>query len=460
MKTPIPEYLDEICRNARRDTSGSPAEYIPELANVDPEKTALALCTPAGKVYSTGDDEHLFTLQSASKPFIYAIALRDRGIDAIDDIIDVEPSGERFNDISVDPDNGRPRNPMINMGAITAHTLIGDPSMTPQERVDYAIACLSDFAGRDLDVNVKLRDSELTGRYRNLALAAMARSNNYITVEPEDAVWGYTTQCATQVTVRDLAVMAMTLANGGKNPITGKEVIPRQVCRRVLSVMATCGMYDAAGDWLTSAGLPAKSGVSGCIFGALPGQVGLSAFSPRLDEVGHSVRGIDMLEQCSQSMDLHLMALPAPSIDAIGSRTTSEQGSQVVEIQGALNFPTAELVLRRFEEIPASDCEVVVDLALVPRINDVGERMLREGIARLSRDGHAITLIDPHGRIPNPRSHDRAAIPVLEDVADYLEEDEYLEDNIDLITDTVADSATDSPTRAKNQADSTGEADA
>lgn len=423
MQTPIPEYLAAIVDSVRDEHRGQPASYIPELAQVDPNRTALALCTPGGKVYSSGDDSYEFTLQSASKPFIYAIALRDRGINAVDDIIDVEPSGERFNEISVDPDNGRPRNPMINLGAITAHTLIGDPTMTSHERAEYAVQCLGEFAGRALSIDETLRESELSSRYRNIALAAMARSNNFISVEPEDAVWGYTTQCATRVTVRDLAVMAMTLANGGKNPVTGKQIIPRQVCRRVLSVMATCGMYDAAGDWLTTVGLPAKSGVSGCIFGSLPGQVGLSAFSPRLDEVGNSVRGIEMFEQCSTQMDLHLMALPAPSIDAIGSRTTTEHGSELVAIQGALTFTTGELVMRRFTEIPPGDCEVVVDLSLVPRINDVGERMLRHGIQLLGEDGHSVTLIDPHGRIPDPKDHDREDIPVLDDVTEFLDDE-------------------------------------
>ena len=420
---PITDYLAAIVDSEREDRRGSPADYIPQLAQVDPDRSALALCTPGGQVYSSGDDQLEFTLQSASKPFIYAIALRDRGIDAVDRYIDVEPSGERFNEISVDPDNGRPRNSMINMGAITAHTLIGDPELSTEERAAYAVEALGEFAGRELTVDEVLRDSELSGRYRNLALAAVALSNNYIEVDPEEAVWGYTTQCATNVTVRDLAVMAMTLANGGKNPITGKHIIPRQVCRRVVSVMATCGMYDAAGDWLSSVGVPAKSGVSGCIFGSLPGQVGLSAFSPRLDEVGHSVRGLKMLERCSTDMDLHLMSLPAPSIDAIGQRTTTEYGSELVEIQGALNFPTAELVLRRFAEIAPGDCEVVVDLTLVPRINSVGERMLREGLRMLGEDGHPVSLVDPHGRIPNPRSHAREAIPVLEDVTEFLEEE-------------------------------------
>lgn len=423
MKIPIPEYLDEIVASVRDEFRGAPADYIPELARVNPDHIALALCTPGGKVYSSGDDTHEFTLQSASKPFIYAIALRDRGIEAVDEIIDVEPSGERFNEISVDPDNGRPRNAMINMGAIAAHTLIGDPGLSTSERADYAVNALSEFAGRTLSVDESLRDSELSGRYRNVALAAVARSNGYIDAEPEDAVVGYTTQCATKVTVRDLAVMAMTLANGGRNPITGKRIVPQQVCRRVLSVMATCGMYDAAGDWLSSVGVPAKSGVSGCILGSLPGQVGLSAFSPRLDEVGHSVRGLEMLERCSSDMDLHLMALPAPSIDAIGHRSTTEHGSQLVAVQGALNFPTAELVLQRLAEIPQNSCEVVVDLTLVPRINDVGERMLREGLRRLGEDGHPVSLVDPHGRIPNPKSHEREAIPVLDDVTEFLDEE-------------------------------------
>lgn len=424
MRTPVHEYLAEIRNRCYHFSQGEVATYIPELAEVNPDQFGLALCMPAGTVYSEGDAESPFTIQSVSKPFVYAMALAERGLEIVNAYVDVEPSGDPYNAMSVDPETGKPSNPMINMGAIVTHCLVGAPDATPLERSDRVIESLSQFAGRSLDVNDAVLESEYSHRYRNVALASMMRSNGFINIEPDDAVWGYTRQSAINVTARDLAVMAMTLANGGINPITRNRVVPEWVCRQVLSVMTTCGMYDSAGDWLSSVGIPAKSGVGGGIIGALPGQIGIGTFSPRLDQHGNSVRGVEACERVSQDMGLHLMALPAPSIEAIGQQSRTESGAVLVIIQGALTFTTAELVLRRFEEIPVDESEVVVDLTYVPQIDHVGDRMLREGLRRLGQDGHEVTLIDPYERIPRPLAHDRREIPVVEDFESFEEQED------------------------------------
>lgn len=423
MRTPVHEYLAEIRNRCYRFNQGDVATYIPELAEVDPEQFGIALCTPAGTIYAEGDAESSFTIQSVSKPFVYAMALAERGLDVVNAYVDVEPSGDPFNAMSVDADTGKPSNPMINMGAIVTHCLVGAPELSPVQRSELIRESLSRFAGRPLEVNESVRESEYAHRYRNVALASMMRSNGFIAIEPDDAVWGYTRQSAITVTARDLAVMAMTLANGGINPVTRERVVPEWVCRQVLSVMTTCGMYDAAGDWLSSVGIPAKSGVGGGIIGALPGQIGIGTFSPRLDQHGNSVRGVETCERVSRDMGLHLMAMPAPTIDAIGQRSRTESGAVLVVVQGPLTFPTAELVLRRFEEIAIDESEVVVDLTFVPQINDVGDRMLREGLRRLGQDGHEVTLIDPYERIPHPVAHDRSRIPVVDDFETFQEQE-------------------------------------
>lgn len=423
MRTPVHEYLAEIRNRCYHFNQGEVATYIPELAEVDPDLFGIAMCMPAGTIYAEGDAERPFTIQSVSKPFVYAMALAERGLDIVNAYVDVEPSGDPYNAMSVDPETGKPSNPMINMGAIVTHCLVGGPDFTPRERSDLIVSSLSKFAGRQLDVNESVQESEYAHRYRNVALASMMRSNGFISLEPDDAVWGYTRQSAINVTARDLAVMAMTLSNGGINPVTLERVVPEWVCRQVLSVMTTCGMYDSAGDWLSSVGIPAKSGVGGGIIGALPGQVGIGTFSPRLDQHGNSVRGVEACERVSQDMGLHLMALPAPSIDAIGHQSRTESGAVLVVIQGSLTFPTAELVLRRFEEVPVDESEVVVDLTAVPQINSVGDRMLREGLRRLGEDGHEVTLVDPHERMPKPLAHDRSEIPVIEDFEKFEEQE-------------------------------------
>ncbi|GAB3249447.1 glutaminase A [Arthrobacter pigmenti] len=311
MQSPIPDYLTEVLGECAADTSGAPADYIPELAAAKPDLFGIALSTVDGTVYRTGDTDVEFTIQSISKPFIYALAIADQGLDAVLEKVGVEPSGDAFNELSLEAGSGRPLNPMINAGAITAHTLVGDS--TGKDRNERIVAILSAFAGRTLAVDESVFRSEMDSAHRNLAIAHMLASNGIVEQDPTDVVRGYIRQCSVKVTAADIAVMAATLANGGVQPITGERIIAPDVVRQVLSVMTTCGLYDAAGDWVTTVGIPAKSGVAGGIIGALPGQVGLAAFSPRLDQHGNSVRGVKACERLSADMGLHLMEVAPPA---------------------------------------------------------------------------------------------------------------------------------------------------
>jgi glutaminase len=398
MRSPVTEYLEQILQECGED-DGAVADYIPELAAADPTPLAVALCTPDGTLYTAGEAERRFSIQSISKPFAYAMALQEHGIDAVLEKVGVEPSGDAFNEISLEESTGRPENPMINIGAITTHTLVGDPDMGEQARTALVLKGMGEFAGRDLEVDEDVFASEMSEIWRNLALASLVRANSIISETPEEAVRGYTRQCAALVDVRDLAVMGMTLARGGVNPLTGRRVVSEEVSRQVLSVMATCGMYDAAGDWLSTVGIPAKSGVAGGVMGALPGQVGAGTFSPRLDRFGNSVRGVKVFERLSHDMDLHLMRLPSPSLEVIGQRERTLRGRRLVVLQGSMDFASAEMALRHFEQIEPEEGRVVVDLRMVPSINDVGARMLHEGLSRLADDGHEVTVVDPHGRL-------------------------------------------------------------
>ena len=229
MKTPVPDYLLEIRDACSVGDDGELADYIPELASVDPNRFAVAICTMDGVVYTAGDAGARFTIQSMSKPFIYALALRDRGIKAVLEKVGVEPSGDAFNEISLESETGRPENPMINIGAITTHTLVGDPDADEIERDRVVAEGLSAFAGRDLEVDITVFDSELRTAFRNRAMANLLRAGGIIEGDPDEAVRGYTRQCAYNVTVRDLAVMAVTLANGGINPVTRERVVSAEV---------------------------------------------------------------------------------------------------------------------------------------------------------------------------------------------------------------------------------------
>ena len=226
MKSPISDYLEEVLETVRLDQSGELASYIPQLATADPDRLAAVFATLDGQVYGVGDVDHQFSIQSISKPFVYALALADRGFDDVLFKVDVEPSGEAFNELSLEGNTGRPRNPMINAGAITIHSLVGRPDSTPEERFERVMSGLSAFAGRRLEVDEAVYTSEMDHAYRNIAIAYMLRSYDSVQENPIAVVEGYTKQCALLVSARDLAVMAVTLANQRLNPVTGEQVVP------------------------------------------------------------------------------------------------------------------------------------------------------------------------------------------------------------------------------------------
>ncbi|PQZ53535.1 glutaminase [Microbacterium sp. MYb54] len=391
MQTPMIDYLHFLLDSVGTD-AGAVASYIPELAHADPDKLAVAVASPDGVVYVAGDADAEFTIQSISKPFAYALAIADQGLDVVLEHIDVEPSGDAFNEISLDPETGRPRNPMINAGAIASHALVRGEDA--DARVGRILDLCSRLAGRQLSIAEDVFESELSTADRNMALAYMLRTVGTLHGEPTDIVRGYTRQCSVSVTVRDLARMASVLAAGGRTP-DGDQAIAPAINRQVLSVMATCGMYDSAGDWLTSVGIPAKSGVAGGLMGVLPGQVGIAVFSPRLDPHGNSTRGVRMFERMNRDLGLHLM----DSTDSTRSvaRRWEREGVAVHEVMGDLHFVEAERVLRGFAQDPAGDAPVVVDLDRVHRTNDIARRMLLEGIRRLHLDGHEVRIVDPWG---------------------------------------------------------------
>ncbi|MCP1428278.1 glutaminase [Microbacterium foliorum] len=391
MQTPMIDYLQLLLDSCGAD-AGEVASYIPELADADPDRLAIAVATLDGEVYVAGDADVEFTIQSISKPFTYALAIADRGLDAVLERIDVEPSGDAFNEISLEPGSGRPRNPMINAGAIAAHALVDGTDA--DGRAERILDLYSRLAGRELSIAEDVFESELSTADRNMALAYMLRTVGVLDADPADIVRGYTRQCSVSVSVRDLARMGSVLAAGGLSP-EGEQLIDPVVNRQVLSVMTTCGMYDSAGDWLTSVGIPAKSGVAGGLMGVLPGQVGIAVFSPRLDEHGNSTRGVRMFERMNHDLGLHLMTSTERARSV--SRRVEHDGIAVHEIAGDLHFMEAERVLRGFAEEQAGDDPVVIDLDRVQRANDIAKRMLLEGVRRLHLDGHDVRIVDPWG---------------------------------------------------------------
>ncbi|WEH43370.1 glutaminase A [Streptomyces sp. AM 2-1-1] len=393
---------------------GEVASYIPELRRADPDAFGLALVSMDGHPYSVGEARTPFTVQSVSKPFVYALALAELGLDEVSAWVNAEPSGEAFNAISLERGTGRPANAMVNAGALVASSLVPDTPEHP--RFDRILAFLSRFAGRPLDVDEAVYRSESVTGDRNRALAYLIRSAGRLPVDPVTATQTYFRQCAVRVNAVDLAVMAATLAHGGENPVTGDRVVSEEVAAQVLAVMATCGMYDASGEWLLRVGLPAKSGVSGGLIAAGPARFGLASYSPPLDAAGTSVRGRAAFAALSQRLGLHLMlnpALPGSTVTLVttgedplpgGGPVAGETGKvAVVAAQGALDFTAAERVLHGLDEAASGGApSVVLDLARVDGIEPVAYAMLRQGLARLERAGHHVALADPAGRLAAP----------------------------------------------------------
>jgi glutaminase len=276
------------------------------------EKGQFGICFAAvdGELFGIGDQTVPFALQSLSKVFAYGLALADQGRKRVLQHVGVEPSGDAFNSIVFDERNHRPHNPMVNAGALVTTDLIRGSDHA--EKLERILAILRLFAGNEeLQVHQPTFRSEMRTADRNRATAYLMRSQEMLDGDVEALLALYLQQCSVMVTCRDLAVMAATLANGCVNPVTRERVLPRERVRDVLSVMHTCGMYDAAGQWTYEVGVPAKSGVSGGILAVVPGKGGIGVFSPGLDSYGNSVRGIRVCHEISERFGLHVFATDA-----------------------------------------------------------------------------------------------------------------------------------------------------
>ncbi|MDB9525112.1 glutaminase A [Oscillatoria sp. CS-180] len=304
----IQTFIESLHQQYRDLDAGQLASYIPELAKVDPHYFAISVVTTDGQVFQVGDVGQPFTIQSISKVFVYGMALEDWGRDRLLEKVGVEPTGDPFNSlIRLDEDSHRPDNPMINAGAIATTGLIkGD---NPTERLNRLLAMFRRYVGKEVYVDISTFLSERATGHRNRAMAHLMLNFGMIGDNLEEVLDLYFQQCALFVTCQDLATMAAALANQGRHPLTGEQVVKPEYVRDILSVMYTCGMYNFAGEWAYRVGIPAKSGVSGGILAVVPNQAGIAVFSPPLDQNGNSVRGLKVFEALSQEYGFHLFDL-------------------------------------------------------------------------------------------------------------------------------------------------------
>jgi glutaminase len=410
MRSPIQAYLNTLHGQLKGLHDGQVASYIPELTKANPDWFAICLVTMDGTAYCAGDAEQPFTIQSISKAFVYAASLADNGKAYVASKVGVEPSGDAFNSISLDPQTGAPFNPMINAGAIASTSMVAGAS--PQAQWQRIEAVLAAFAGRSLPVDESVYRSESETGHRNRAIAWMLKNFGIIEGDPMLSLENYFRQCAVLVTCRDIAYMAATLANGGVHPLTGVRALPEEHVGRVLSVMATCGMYNYAGSWLYEVGMPAKSGVGGGIVAVLPGRFGIGVFSPRLDEKGNSVRGIEVFKRLSRDFGLNIfnpIGDPGMAVGRVFTGTDApsrrerpaalaaqlrERSHRIkyLSLHGFLAVDGVEFVIRKMQSLANDASSFVLDLHRVDGISESAARLLNQARAEFGELGIAVVF--------------------------------------------------------------------
>ncbi len=408
--SPIQDFLEQLHARFATLYTGALASYIPELARADPGHFGIAIATADGQVYEVGQSRQCFTIQSVSKPLVYGAALEDCGPERVLQAVGVEPSGEAFNSISLEPGTGRPLNPMINAGAIAVASLIKGDS--PARRLARVVDALSAYAGRPLDIDDDVFRSERDTGHRNRAIGHLLRNYGIVDGDPEPTLELYFKQCSLLVDCRDLALMAATLANGGVHPLTGQRAVATEHVSSMLSVMTTCGIYDFTGEWVFRVGLPAKSGVGGGILAVLPGQLGIGVYSPLLDERGNSVRGVQVCQAISAELGLHFLQPPRVAASTVRARYTLAAvrsrrqrlpaetqlldargaAARVYELQGDLRFATIEPLLREIVAAGEALQFLMLDFKRVAHADATATRLLARLIEGCAAQGQQVVL--------------------------------------------------------------------
>ncbi|WP_082081334.1 glutaminase A [Methylocucumis oryzae] len=404
-------YLENLRQEYLTNNPGEVASYIPELLKVDADWLGISVVTVDGHVYQVGDSKQDFTIQSISKVITYGMALEDKGVTAVLEKVDVEPSGEAFNSISLEPGTGRPRNPMINAGAIATVSLLADGNA--QDKLKRMLDVYQSYVGHPVRVDEDVYRSEKETGHRNRAIGYMLRNYDIIEKDTDDVLDLYFKQCSILVTCRDLALIGATLANNGVNPITGIRALNKEYVPNVLGVMSSCGMYDYSGAWIYNVGMPAKSGVGGGVVAVLPGQLSIAVFSPKLDDKGNSFRGIEICKRISKDFGLHLFHSSQSTVSTViharysgasirskryripeQAKLLNELGNKVMvfELAGDLMFTSMEIALSEAEHNFNLLRYLVLDFRRVTSINTGAIHLLVDFIYLSYEQGIAVIL--------------------------------------------------------------------
>jgi glutaminase len=303
----VAQSVREAYDRYRTLDDGVVADYIPALGRLSRNLFGICVVGVNGAEHAVGDTGHEFSIQSISKPFVFALVCQAIGAEPAREKIGVNATGLPFNSVmAVELNADRTMNPMVNAGAIATTSLA--PGATADAKWRFIQEGLSRFAGRDLALDAEVYESEAATNLRNRGIAKLLEGYGRMYFDALEATDVYTKQCSLRVSAKDLAVMGATLADGGVNPVTNERVIDPANCKRVLAILATAGLYEQSGDWLYEIGLPGKSGVSGGIVTVSPGKGGLGTFAPPLDGAGNSVKGQRVTKFLSERLGLNLFA--------------------------------------------------------------------------------------------------------------------------------------------------------
>lgn len=303
----VQALVDEAHARFRDVADGAVSRVYPALAAAPADRFGVAVAGVAGAVHTAGDAGTPFTIMSVAKPFVFALVCDALGPAQARRRVGVDATGRAFDSLAaVEAGPGGRTNPMVNPGALVTAGLV--PGAGLEQRWDTVVDGLSRFAGRRLDLDPEVHRSAAATNHRNRALAQLLHSLGTLPGDPDETVELYTRQSCLAVTAVDLARMGATLADGGVHPGTRERVVEAPVCRAVLSVMATAGLYETSGSWLYEVGLPGKSGIAGGMVTVSPGKGALGTFAPPLDAAGNSVRGRLAARFLSRELGLDLFA--------------------------------------------------------------------------------------------------------------------------------------------------------
>lgn len=299
------EILQQAFNAAKDNQSGNNADYIPFLKNIPSDLGAIAIVTASGDVFSVGDDSYRFAIESISKFCTLALALEEQGPEVVKDKIGASPTGLPFNSVTaLELHGGKPLSPLVNAGAMSAVSLLN--AKTAEDKWQSILKMQQQLGSDKIEISPELNKSEQDTNFHNRAIAWLLYSAGYLYSDPMEACDVYTRQCSTLLTVVELATMGATIANKGTNPITKQAILKPDNVSYILAEMMMEGMYDSSGEWAYTVGLPSKSGVGGGVLSIVPGVMGIAAFSPKLDTVGNSVRGQEMIQYIADQLNLSL----------------------------------------------------------------------------------------------------------------------------------------------------------